>query len=116
MKTKTFLVSTVILFLMTGFISCEQESMFYQGKITSLNSGTGCFNLIEISKSVPQGLPIKTTISFNTDFYNGQLKIGDTVYFKIVKYEKWSGFIFDVCSPPQYVAILEFYNKLNKKL
>ena len=54
--------------------------------------------------------------SLNTDLYNGQLKIGDTVYFKIVKYEKWSGFIFDVCSPPKYVAILEFYNNLNKKL
>lgn len=56
MKTKLLVFITITLLLLIGGTGCEQDNLSYQGKIISLNSGTGCFNIIEISKSIPQGL------------------------------------------------------------
>lgn len=114
MKTKAILMILITLFLAVG-MGCEDESINYQGKIISLNSGA-CYNIIQIDKSIPQGLPISTTITFDPNLYNGQLKIGDIVYFKIIKYEAWTGIVIAMCTAPQYVGQLEFYNKQNIKL
>ena len=113
MKTKTFLFTITTLFLLIGGMGCEKDSVvYYEGKIISLNSGTGCFNIIEISKSIPQGLSVNSTITFDPRLYNGQLKIGDIVYFKIIKYEDWTPeTMVAMCSAPQYVGQLEFNNK-----
>ena len=109
MKSIKFLL--FILFLIGG-IGCEQDNLPYQGKIISLNSGNGCFNIIEISKSIPQGLSVNSTITFDPRLYNGQLKVGDIVYFKIIKYEAWTPEpMVALCSAPQYVGQLEFYAK-----
>ena len=70
------------------------------------------FNIIEISKSIPQGLSVNATITFDPRLYDGQLKIGDIVYFKIIKYEVWiPETMVAMCTAPQYVGQLEFYNK-----
>ena len=111
MKTKVILLIAIILFLVEG-MGCENDNLSYQGKIISLNSGSGCFNIVEISKSIPQGLSVNSTITFNPRLYNGQLKIGDIVYFKIIKYEAWTPEpMVALCSAPQYVGQLEFYAK-----
>ena len=83
MKTKVILLIAIILFLVGG-MGCENDNLSYQGKIISLNSGSGCFNIVEISKSIPQGLSVNSTITFDPRLYNGQLKVGDIVYFKII--------------------------------
>jgi len=111
MKTKVILLIAIILFLVGG-MGCENDNLSCQGKIISLNSGSGCFNIVEISKSIPQGLSVNSTITFNPRLYNGQLKIGDIVYFKIIKYEAWTPEpMVALCSAPQYVGQLEFYAK-----
>ena len=111
MKTKVILLIAIILFLVGG-MGCENDNLSYQGKIISLNSGSGCFNIVEISKSIPQGLSVNSTITFNPRLYNGQLKIGDIVYFTIIKYEAWTPEpMVALCSAPQYVGQLEFYAK-----
>ena len=112
MKTKLLVFTTITLLLLIGGTGCEQDNLSYQGKIISLNSGTGCFNIIEISKSIPQGLSVNATITFDPRLYDGQLKIGDIVYFKIIKYEVWiPETMVAMCTDPQYVGQLEFYNK-----
>ena len=112
MKTKLLVFTTITLLLLIGGMGCEQDNLSYQGKIISLNSGTGCFNIIEISKSIPQGLSVNATITFDPRLYDGQLKIGDIVYFKIIKYEVWiPETMVAMCTAPQYVGQLEFYNK-----
>jgi hypothetical protein len=111
MKTKVILLIAIILFLVGG-MGCENDNLSYQGKIISLNSGSGCFNIVEISKSIPQGLSVNSTITFDPRLYNGQLKVGDIVYFKIIKYEAWTPEpMVALCSAPQYVGQLEFYAK-----
>ena len=112
MKTKMVSFTAIALFFMTFGIGCEQDDLSYQGKVISLNNGTGCFNIVEISKSIPQGLSVNSTITFDSSVYKGQLKIGDIVYFKIIKYEDWTPeTMVAVCTAPQYVGQLEFYNK-----
>ena len=110
MKAKTILVATIGLFFMIFGTGCEQDNLSYQGKIISLNVGA-CYNIIQIEKSIPQGLPVNSTITFDPSLYKGQLKIGDTVYFKIIKYEEWTGVVLAMCIGPQYDGQLEFYNK-----
>lgn len=113
MKTKTFLFTITTLFLLIGGMGCEKDSVvYYEGKVISLNNSSGCNNIIEISKSIPQGLSVNSTITFDPNLYNGQLKVGDTVYFKIIKYEDWTPeVIVALCTSPKYIGQLEFYNK-----
>ena len=109
MKTKTILFATIALFFIICGIGCEKDNLSYQGKVISLNTGTGCFDIIKIERSIPKGLPINSTITFNPSLYKGQLRVGDTVYFKITKYEEWTGIVLAMCVGPQYDAQLEFY-------
>ena len=107
MKMRLILVAIIALFMMFG---CEQENLSYQGKIISLNV-SACYNIIQIEKSIPKGLPANSTITFDPNLYKGQLKIGDIVYFKITKYTEWTGVVIAMCTAPQYEGQLEFYNK-----
>lgn len=110
MKTKTILFATIsMLFIMFG-VGCEEDNQSYQGKVISLNVGA-CYNIIQIEKSIPKGLPVNSTITFDPTSYKGQLKVGDTVYFKIIKDKEWTGVVIAMCTAPQYDAQLEFYNK-----
>lgn len=102
-----FLLLIVLLSLNLG---CSEDDVLYQGTIVSLNNGTGCNDIIKINKSIPYGLLANSTISFNSNSYNGKLNVGDKVRFKILKYEKYLPQIIpDVCSAPQYVGQLEIY-------
>ncbi|ADQ80396.1 hypothetical protein Palpr_2260 [Paludibacter propionicigenes WB4] len=107
---KTRLISLTFITLLFVLFSCEDDNLSYQGKIISLNAGA-CYNIIQIEKSIPQGLPVNSTISFDPNLHKGQLKIGDIVYFKITKYTEWTGVVIAMCTAPQYAGQLEFYNK-----
>ena len=111
MKMRLILVAIIALFMMFG---CEQENLSYQGKIISLNV-SACYNIIQIEKSIPKGLPVNSTITFDSNLYKGQLKIGDIVYFKITKYTEWIDVVIAICITPQYEGQLEFYNNEIKK-
>ena len=110
MKIKIILLATITLLFMTFCSGCEEDNQSYQGKIISLNVGA-CYNVIQIGKSIPKGLPVNSTITFDPSLYKGQLKVGDAVYFKITKYEEWTGIVLAMCVGPQYEGQLEFYNK-----
>jgi len=113
MKTKVILLIAIILFLVGG-MGCENDNLSYQGKIISLNV-SACYNIIQIEKSIPKGLPVNSTITFDSNLYKGQLKIGDIVYFKITKYTEWIDVVIAICITPQYEGQLEFYNNEIKK-
>lgn len=109
MRLKAVLFFTITLFLLMGNIGCEQDSnVYYQGKVISLNNGSGCYNLILITKSIPHGLSVNSTIAFDTQLYNGQIKVGDVVFFKFKNFVEWTGDLTMVCTAPQYVGQLEF--------
>jgi len=110
MKTKKVLFTTIAFFFMLFVFGCEEDNLSYQGKIISLNVGA-CYNIIQIEKSIPQGLPANSTITFDPNSHKGQLKIGDLVYFKITKYTEWTGVVIAMCTAPEYEGQLEFYNK-----
>lgn len=111
MKAKFTLFTIIALLLMMCVMGCEQDSTCYQGKIISLNNGA-CYNIIKIEKSISQGLPVNSTISFDPNLYDGQLEVGDIVYFKIIEYEEWTGgIVIAMCTSPQYAGQLEFCNK-----
>jgi len=111
MKMRLILVAIIALFLLFG---CEEDNLSYQGKIISLNV-SACYNIIQIEKSIPKGLPVNSTITFDSNLYKGQLKIGDIVYFKITKYTEWIDVVIAICITPQYEGQLEFYNNEIKK-
>jgi len=99
-----------LLFALFG-IGCDddRDTQCYEGKVISLNQGSGCFNLIEILKpNKNTGLPVNSRVSFDPDKYNGTLEIGDTVYFMVNGYEIWDGYYFTNCSPPNYTCQIEF--------
>lgn len=113
---KTIMLRIGILFVLvfvlgTGCNKVERDPNYYKGKVVSLNHGDGCYNLIEIIKTINNGgLPIGSTISFGPKSYKGNLIEGDIVYFKIIQYEEWVGFGYANCLWPQYTAQVEFYN------
>lgn len=108
MKAYKTRISVIVLCFVICGIGCEKDNLSYQGKVISLNVGA-CYNIIQIEKSIPKGLPINSTITFDPSLYKGQLKVGDTVYFKITKYEEWTGVVLAMCIGPQYEGQLEFY-------
>jgi hypothetical protein len=79
--------------------------------VVTLNQGDGCQNIIEITEPAENGNLVKnTTISFNPDLYEGTLKVGDVVFFKILEYEQWIGPATADCLWPQFAASIEFCN------
>lgn len=110
-RLKAILKTVSILLLLIVAAGCSKDEVYYEGKVVSLNNSNGCFDLIEISKSITGGLPVNTTITFDATQHIGQLKYGDQVSFKIIHYEKWSGFVLAICIAPQYTAQVEFANK-----
>ena len=88
----------------------EQDPLNYHGKVISLNQDSGCMNIIEIVKTIKDSeLTEGTTIAFNPELSRATLKVGDIVYFKIIKYEKYRPHIStQPCPFPQFTAIIEF--------
>lgn len=104
----------VLLFSLMG-AGCddnEPDPQCYQGKVVSLNQGSGCQNIIEIVKTIKDGeLAVGTTISFNPELYGATLKVGDIVYFKVLEYEEFGNPIStQPCTFPQFAALIEFCN------
>ena len=87
MQTKTILFATIsMLFMMFG-VGCEEDNQSYQGKVISLNVGA-CYNIIQIEKSIPKGLPVNSTITFDLkvlDVETGQVIASDIVTSKADK-------------------------------
>lgn len=101
-----------MILLGTGCEDEEQDPLCYQGRVISLNKGDGCQNIITITQTAENGeLATNATISFNPDFYEGTLKVGDIVYFKIIEYEEFGTCIStQPCTFPQFAASVEFCN------
>ncbi|HXJ97313.1 MAG TPA: hypothetical protein VNJ50_00575 [Gelidibacter sp.] len=116
MKTNILKICVSFIVIISMLTAChnddESSSLYYVGKVTSLNRGDGCQNIIEITKKAEDGeLGKGATISFNRELYGSTLKIGDNVYFKIIDYKDFGNVFTTNCVLPQYAALIEFYNK-----
>ena len=119
MRPKRLKLFTIFLLLLPLFVAMlgagceknERDPLCYQGKVVILNKGWGCYNIIEIVKTINNGeLPVGATITFDPELFGRKLDIGSKVYFKIIEYEKWDGFVYDRCISPGYIAIIESCN------
>jgi len=107
MKAKMLLMCIIYISIMLGGIGCKDDISHYEGQVVSLNNGDGCFNIIQITHSIPQGLPVHATVEFGLKAFDGNLKVGDIVYFEILTYEKWVGFANANCLWPGYTGVLK---------
>ncbi|MDP3916076.1 MAG: hypothetical protein Q8R96_20290 [Bacteroidota bacterium] len=115
MKTTILKISFIFLLFTLMGAGCEKDErdpLCYQGKVVSLNQGSGCQNIIEIVETIKDGeLEVGNTISFNPDLYVGTLKVGDVVYFKVIEYEEFGNPIStQPCTFPQFASSIEFCN------
>ncbi len=87
---------------------CKDDVQYYEGKVTSLNAnGNGCYNIIQITRSISHGLPVNATINFGLNTFNRNLKIGETVHFDLINYSKWEGPATAQCLWPEYTGELK---------
>ena len=114
MKKVIIIIGSVFLLFFLIVAGCNNDGQYpscYEGKVVSLNHGDGCNNIIEIVKAINNdGLSTGSTITFNPDLYEGTLKVGDVVYFKIIQYEKWVGPGTANCLWPGFIGQIEFCN------
>lgn len=113
MKTALLKISFILLLLSFIGAGCEKDErdpICYQGKVVSLNQGSECQNIIEIIELIEDGkLEAGNTLSLNSDLYEGTLKVGDVVYFKVIEYEEFGNPIStQPCTFPQFAALIEF--------
>lgn len=110
MKTKTILFTVMILSFLIGGSECDNKNEkpeYYSGEIISLNKGDACFDILKITQTPNDGLPIETRIAFNSNTLEKDLRIGDVVRFKINYYVEWTGPANASCLWPQYSASIE---------
>lgn len=112
MYKSIFLKILIISLLFLTDIGCKNEETCYEGKIEILNNnGSGCPNIIRIQKSIDDGLPVNTTISFNANLLDANTKTGDIILFKILKIEEPTTPVLAICLAPRYVAQIEICNQ-----
>lgn len=112
MKRKTFLFTAIALFLLLGGAGCEKEKTTdcYKGTIVSLNDRNACNDIVRIDEAPENGIPTETTLAFYAGLFDRKLKIGETIYFRVVSYEKWVGPANASCLWPYYAATIEVCN------
>jgi hypothetical protein len=115
MKTTLLKISFIFLLFTLMGAGCEKDErdpLCYQGKVVSLNQGSGCQNIIEIVETIKDGeLEAGNTISFNPELYGTTLKVGDIVYFKVIEYEEFGSHLStQPCAFPKFAASIEFCN------
>lgn len=108
MKKKLNYLSIILLIIVGS--GCESDNSCYQGRVVSLSNGA-CYSIIKIEKSIPDGISVNSTISFDPNSTSKELKINGTVNFIILECEKWTGISNTLCLSPQYTGIIEFCNK-----
>lgn len=118
MKTKTILLTVTSLFLLVVMAGCDGGNRnidYYSGEIITLNNGDGCYDILKVKQSPENGFPAGTTISFYVGAENGKFKIGETIWFKVKYYEKWTGSASAMCLWPSYSASIELVSHIKKK-
>jgi hypothetical protein len=107
-----FLLPLCFLLLGAGCEKDKRDSFCYQGKVVTLNQGDGCQDIIKITEPAKNGNLVKNaTLSFNPDLYEGTLKVGDIISFKVLEYEEFGNHIStQPCTFPQFAASIEFCN------
>jgi hypothetical protein len=101
---------SVLFFLFSLLQGCEDKRHdCYTGKVVSLNMGAGCQNILKIVEPANKSdLPKGSTLTFDPKLSSKILNLGDIVYFKIIQFEEWEGFINAMCLWPQFTAQIEF--------
>ena len=113
MKKKMILFTVITLLIMIVGMGCEIETPkdCYSGTIVSLNeSRNGCNNIVRIDKALENGIPTGTTLAFNASVFDKKLKLGETIYFKVINYERWVGPATADCLWPYYMARIDVCN------
>ena len=99
----------MIVALLLG-VGCEKEKdniNWYEGTVLQLKGR--CMAIVKITSAPKNGLTVGHTITFNPDFFDGELKIGSSFEFKVIEYEKWEGPAIAECLWPFYVGYIEPY-------
>jgi len=108
MKTilKTLLLSS---FLILAFSCHKQDTTLYQGTFFEGGHGTGCPNAVTITKSIPDGLPVRTALAviFSDTTQLQQLQTGEKIEFRILNYQPDTNTWLAICLMPQYDATIE---------
>ncbi|HHT23121.1 MAG TPA: hypothetical protein GXZ87_07405 [Bacteroidales bacterium] len=109
MRKGTILFTVIALFLLIGGVGCEKDIQndCYSGIIVSLNERNACNDIVKIDKSIDNGLSVGTNLAFYSGLFDRKLEIGETIYFKVLSYEKWVGPANASCLWPHYVAQIE---------
>jgi len=107
---KVIFIFVIVSVLLFSFISCSKKSTLYEGVFRK--GGQGCPNVVSITKSIPNGLPVNATIDaiFSDTIQLQQLKDGEKIDFKILNYGPDTNIYLAVCLIPQYVATIEVVN------
>lgn len=117
MKTKTVLVTVITLCLMVGGVGCKKDNLpeFYTGTVTMLGINDGNMQkniaIIQIQKSIPDGLPINQRIAVDQGSLIKDIKSGDTLNFTIIQLSGWqhtAGLFPDLYIP---FAEIKLYNQ-----
>lgn len=112
MKKITIFLTAISLLLLISGTGCkkEKETDCYKGTIISLNDGNACNDIVRIDAAPKNGIPIGTTLAFYSGLFDRKLKIGETIYFKVLRYKKWVGPANASCLWPYYTATIEVCN------
>ncbi len=84
MNKKVIFILTIIVISLFSFVSCSKNAKLYEGIFIK---GNGCQNIVNITKSIHDGLPVNASIyvTFVDDSTRvKQLKDREKIAFKII--------------------------------
>ncbi len=107
---KVIFIITIISIVLFSFLSCSKNAKLYEGIFIK---GNGCQNIVNITKSIHDGLPVNA--SFYVTFVDDstrmkQLKDREKIAFKIIKYNRDTVGHFANCLWADYDATIELEN------
>ncbi len=108
---KVIFILTVLSVSFFAFVSCNKNNAtLYEGVFIK---GNNCQNIVNITKSIPNGLPVNTSlyVTFVDDSTQvKQLKDREKIAFKIIKYHRDTVGHFANCLWAGYDATIELAN------
>jgi len=110
MNKRVIFILAIIFLSLFSFVSCSKNTKLYEGIFIK---GNGCQNIVDITKSIHDGLPVNT--SFYVTFVDDstrvkQLEDREKIAFKIIKYNRDTVGHFANCLWANYDATIELEN------
>ena len=109
---KKIIIILTVLFTSFCFVSCSKNNTSYEGVFIKGN-GAECQNVVNITKSIHDGLPVNTSlyVTFVDDSARvKQLKNNEKIAFEIMKYNRDTVGHFANCLWADYDATIKLTN------